>query len=205
MQIPKRSRGTGGFTLIELMISAAIIGLLSAIAIPNFLTFQARGRRSEAYSNLGALGRAYKSYHAEKGAFPDMEDIAGEKTLPVPPDATYPSTDKMSWDVQTQGFFDNVGWQSEGGVFYTYEVNAGPGNCGLCNPGQCFTAVAFGDTDGDGNVGAIYYVHPEIDATGAVVGSCKSDVYPALSGPVDSNGDEIFDAPRPRFADFDDY
>ncbi len=44
-----------GFTLIELMIVVAIIGILAAIAIPNFMRFQARARQSEASSALKAL------------------------------------------------------------------------------------------------------------------------------------------------------
>jgi type IV pilus assembly protein PilA len=54
-----------GFTLIELMIVVAIIGILAAIAIPNFMRFQARARQSEAKSNLKAFFTAAKSVIAE--------------------------------------------------------------------------------------------------------------------------------------------
>ena len=56
-----------GFTLIELMIVVAIIGILAAIAIPNFLRFQARARQSEAKTNLKAVFTANKSMFAERG------------------------------------------------------------------------------------------------------------------------------------------
>jgi len=48
-------RSKKGFTLIELMIVVAIIGILAAIAIPNFLKFQAKSKTSEAKTNLGAI------------------------------------------------------------------------------------------------------------------------------------------------------
>jgi type IV pilus assembly protein PilA len=58
-----------GFTLIELMIVVAIIGILAAIAIPNFMKFQAKSKQSEAKTNLKSLYTAQKAYFGEKDGY----------------------------------------------------------------------------------------------------------------------------------------
>ncbi|MBN1962879.1 MAG: prepilin-type N-terminal cleavage/methylation domain-containing protein [Deltaproteobacteria bacterium] len=58
-----------GFTLIELMIVVAIIGILAAIAIPNFTKFQNRAKQSEAKANLKAFFTSAKANYAEDSTF----------------------------------------------------------------------------------------------------------------------------------------
>ena len=65
----KLRKKTKGFTLIELMIVVAIIGILAAIAIPNFLRYQAKSKQSEAKANLGAIFTSETSYKAEKDIY----------------------------------------------------------------------------------------------------------------------------------------
>ena len=61
-----------GFTLIELMIVVAIIGILAAIAIPNFLLYQAKAKQTEARSNLASIYTSQISYNSEKFTYSDV-------------------------------------------------------------------------------------------------------------------------------------
>ena len=114
-----RFRRNAGFTLIELMITVVLIGILAAIAIPNFLAYQAKSRRAEAYANVVAIATSELAFQAESdnfidaGAFPDWTPYGGL------------GTHKMTWDAASVAEYSELGWEPEGEVAYSYEVNAG--------------------------------------------------------------------------------
>ncbi|MEK7269103.1 MAG: prepilin-type N-terminal cleavage/methylation domain-containing protein [Nitrospirota bacterium] len=68
-------RDQKGFTLIELMIVVAIIGILAAIAIPNFLQYQARARQSESRTNLGGVFVSETAFLGEQGRYGSFQEI----------------------------------------------------------------------------------------------------------------------------------
>lgn len=71
-----RNRRTG-FTLIELLIVVAIIAILAAIAVPNFLEAQSRAKISRAKSDMRALDTALRSYRNDNTANPPAYDEIG--------------------------------------------------------------------------------------------------------------------------------
>jgi type IV pilus assembly protein PilA len=66
-----------GFTLIELMIVVAIIGILAAIAIPAYQDYTIRAQVSEGLNLSGAAKAAVTEYFQDQGAFPTTNNVAG--------------------------------------------------------------------------------------------------------------------------------
>jgi type IV pilus assembly protein PilA len=69
----KRIKSEKGFTLIELMIVVAIIGILAAVAIPNFLRYQAKSMQSEARVLLSGIYTSQTAYFAENNSYADWD------------------------------------------------------------------------------------------------------------------------------------
>lgn len=68
-------RKDAGFTLVELMIVVAILGIISALAIPNFLRYQAQSRQSEARTNLSAIYVSEMTFFGEQSVFGTFDQI----------------------------------------------------------------------------------------------------------------------------------
>ena len=63
-----------GFTLIELLIVVAIIAILAAIAVPNFLEAQVRAKTSRAKADMRNMATAIESYRIDNGSYPEGTD-----------------------------------------------------------------------------------------------------------------------------------
>jgi prepilin-type N-terminal cleavage/methylation domain-containing protein len=75
-------RNKKGFTLIELMIVVAIVGILAAIAIPAYLDYTVKAKLTEVSAAMDALGQSASEYHAATGYFPQddatpYDNVAG--------------------------------------------------------------------------------------------------------------------------------
>jgi type IV pilus assembly protein PilE len=65
-----------GLTLIEVLVTLAIVGILSAIALPNYRDYVTRGRLAEAFSALATVQPNAEQFWANTRSYADFDDVA---------------------------------------------------------------------------------------------------------------------------------
>ena len=164
--MPKNDR-VAGFTLIELMMVVAIIGILAAVAIPAFGSYMKRSKTSEAVAFLGEIKQRQEAYRAEFGVY------CGDLTYDWHPATTPTDAEKVDWDDGSiPAEWTQLGASPDGDVYFQYGFIAGgpgTGTVGGVALGPAnefwFSAQARTDMDSDGTV---FFVEGY---------SAKNDVY----------------------------
>jgi type IV pilus assembly protein PilA len=165
----KSFRKQEGFTLIELMIVVAIIGILAAIAIPNFLQYQMKSRQSEAKTNLQAIKTSEVAFQGERGCYIGVQPEGAPATAAKSQPTTWGvglapvGTTATAWcqvGSVTSGFtFNDIGFRATGNVLFYYAVDAtllsGTGVTATYHPqgvggaaNSCTAAIAGATGDG---------------------------------------------------------
>jgi general secretion pathway protein G len=110
-----RSLSTRGFTLLELMIVLAVIGVLISIAVPNLQTSITRAREAVLREDLFQMRDALDQFYADNGKYPPrLEDLVGEseksksylRSIPKDPFTGAPDWITVAFESEEGGVFD---------------------------------------------------------------------------------------------------